>query len=299
VLDEGRSLGRFITQYRLKYFNPSYDGFSWVLREGADKEIYQRIKPLALRMAAEDYIEMPEVVENNIYIDLPEDIQTIYDQLHRELITQIDERMVVASNAAAASTKCRQIANGGVYLDPEIQELLKLRQSKREWIDLHWEKIDALEELINELQGSPLLVAYDFKHDLDRLQKRFGKDIPYIGGGVSVKRSHELVDLWNEGKIPVLLGHPQAVAHGLNLQSVGYHVCWHSLTWDYELYDQLIRRVRRQGNKAKQVFVHHIIARGTIDDLAILPALQSKARGQQSLFDALRKMPRGKNDTKV
>jgi SNF2 family DNA or RNA helicase len=292
ILDEGRSLGRFITQYRMKYFNPSYDGFSWDLREGADQEIYKRIKPLALRMAAEDYLEMPELVENNIYVDLPEGVEEIYDKLHRELITKIKDRTIVAANAAAASTKCRQIANGGIYLDPEVKELLKMRTSKREWLDLHWEKIDALEELISELQGSPLLVAYDFAHDLSRLRERFGKNIPYIGGGVSVKRSNELVDLWNAGKLPVLFGHPQAVAHGLNLQSVGYHVCWHSLTWDYELYDQFIRRVRRQGNKSKQVFVHHIIARGTIDDLAIMPALKSKAHGQNALFEALKSMVR-------
>jgi SNF2 family DNA or RNA helicase len=150
-----------------------------------------------------------------------------------------------------------------------------------------------LADLIDELQGSPLLVAYDFAHDLDRLQERLGKEVPYIGGGVSAKRSAELEQLWNAGKLPVLLGHPQAMAHGLNLQEMGHHVCWHSLTWDYELYDQFIRRVLRQGNKSEKVFVHHIMARGTIDEV-VLAAVKSKRRGQNALFDALKKLGKGR-----
>jgi SNF2 family DNA or RNA helicase len=289
VLDQGRSLGPYITHFRMKYFTESYDGYNWVLREGADQEIYERIKPLSLRMAAEDYLEMPELIEQNIHVTLEPGLMETYNQVHHELFAQIAKGHVIAKNAAAASMKCRQIANGGVYLDQEMCELLRMHNPQREWVNLHNEKIDALEDLIDELQGAPLLVAYDFEHDLDRLRKRFGRDIPYIGGGVSAKRSNELVNLWNRGKLPVLFGHPQAVAHGLNLQEVGCHVCWHSLTWNYELYDQLIRRVHRQGNKAKRVFVYHLIAEDTIDE-AILEALKSKRRGQNALFDALKKM---------
>lgn len=287
ILDEGRSLGRFISHYRLKYFVPSWDGFSWTLRDGADKEIYARLKPLALRMAAEDYLDMPELIENNIIVELPKTAREVYDRLEEDLITKIDDRVVVAANAAAMSTKCRQVANGGVYLDPEVQALVQLPKSQREWVDLHTEKVDALADLIEELQGSPLLVAYDFGHDLTRLQERLGKEIPYIGGGVTAKRSTELEKLWNAGKLPVLLGHPQAMAHGLNLQEAGHHVAWHSLTWNYELYDQLIRRVLRQGSKAKKVFVHHIIAKDTIDE-SVLAAVRSKRKGQNALFEALR-----------
>lgn len=289
ILDQGRTLGPYITHYRMKYFNPSHDGFSWVLREGAEDEIYERLSPLALRMAANDYLDMPALIENNIRVDLPDNVRRIYDQLEEDLITKLDEKVVVASTAAAASMKCRQVANGGIYLDPEVQALVKLPKSKREWANLHTEKIDALADLIDELQGSPLLVAYDFAHDLDRLQERLGKEVPYIGGGVSAKRSAELEKAWNAGQLPVLLGHPQAMGHGLNLQEVGNHVCWHSMTWDYELYDQFIRRVLRQGNKSKKVFVHHIMAKGTIDEV-ILMALKSKHRGQQALFDALKKL---------
>lgn len=289
VLDQGRTLGPYISHYRMKYFVPSHDGFNWTIRDGAEDEIYERLAPLALRMAADDYLDMPALIENNIRVDLPSDVMQVYDRLENDLIAKLDNKLVVASNAAAASMKCRQVANGGIYLDPEVEALVKLPKSKREWANLHTEKVDALAELIEELQGSPLLVAYDFEHDLDRLRERLGKDIPYIGGGVTAKRSAELEKAWNAGQLPVLFGHPQAMAHGLNLQEMGHHVCWHSLTWDYELYDQFIRRVLRQGNKSKKVFVHHIIARGTVDEV-VLAAVKSKRRGQNALFDALKKL---------
>jgi SNF2 family DNA or RNA helicase len=293
ILDQGRTLGQYITHYRMKYFVPSHDGFSWNIREGAEQEIYERLSPLALRMAADDYLDMPTLIENNIRVDLPEKVMEIYDRLENDLIAKLDAKVVVASNAAAASMKCRQVANGGIYLDPEVEALVKLPKSKREWVNLHTEKVDALADLIEELQGSPILVAYDFEHDLDRLRERLGQDVPYIGGGVSAKRSAELEKAWNAGRLPVLLGHPQAMAHGLNLQEVGHHVCWHSLTWDYELYDQFIRRVLRQGNKSKKVFVHHIIARNTIDH-AILAAVKSKRNGQNALFAALKSLKRSR-----
>lgn len=290
VLDQGRSLGPYVTHYRMKYFVQGYDGFTWELREGAEEEIYQRIAPLTLRMAAEDYVEMPQLIENNVYVDLPEPAARVYRELEDDLITKLDKRIVVASNAAVASMKCRQVANGGVYLDPETRALIKPQRAKREWVNLHYEKVDALLELVEELQGSPLLVAYDFEHDLDRLRERLG-DVPYIGGGVSAKRGAEIERLWNAGKIPVLLGHPQSIAHGLNLQSAGYHVCWHSLTWDFELYDQLIRRVWRQGNKSRRVFVHHILARGTIDE-TVLEAVKGKRHDQNAVYDALQRLAR-------
>jgi SNF2 family DNA or RNA helicase len=185
--------------------------------------------------------------------------------------------------------KCRQVANGGIYLDQEVQALVKLPSTQKKWVDLHEAKLDALEELVEELQGSPLLVAYDFQHDLERIKKRFGKEVPYIGGGVSVKRSSELEAAWNRGELPILFGHPQSMGHGLNLQECGHHIAWHSLTWDFELYDQFNRRVRRQGNKSKRVFVHHIIAEGTIDEV-ILVALKMKRKGQNALFSALKKI---------
>lgn len=288
MLDEGRTFGPYISHYRNKYYVPGYDGYTWNLREGADDEIYARIRPLMLRLDAEDYLELPELVYNDIWVDLPPDVRSIYDEMEKDLLTKINDRAVVAVNSGVASGKCRQIANGGVYLEPAIAKLVRARKQDREWVNLHTEKIDALADLIEELEGNPLLVAYDFEHDLDRLRGLLGKDVPYVGAGLPPKRGLELERLWNQGKLPVLLAHPQSMAHGLNMQECGYHICWHSLTYDYELYDQLIWRIRRQGSQAKRVFVHHLLARDTVD-IDILAALQSKKKGQNALFAALKK----------
>jgi YD repeat-containing protein len=287
MLDQGRTLGPYISHYRAKYFVPAYDGFNWTLREGADEEIYERVRPLALRMAAEDYIDMPKLIENNIKVQLPTDVMKVYLELENDLFSKIEKNTVRAATSAAASMKCRQVANGGIYLDQEVRALVKLPKSEREWLDLHYLKTDAVEELVEELQGSPLLVAYDFNHDLARLQERFGKDVPNIGSGVSPKKSKVIEDAWNRGELPLLLAHPQSAGHGLNLQESGFHVAWHSMTYDWDLYDQLIRRLRRSGQKSKRIYVHNIMASGTVDE-DILMSLKSKDRGQQAFFNALK-----------
>jgi len=288
VIDEGRSLGRYVTGYRMRYFTPSWDGHSWDLQQGAEKEIYKRIKPIALTMAAEDYIKMPRLIENEIRVELPPEARRVYDQLEDHLFAQIRDKVVVASNAAVSSMKCRQVANGGVYVDDHVAKLIKVKRGRtREHVDLHDQKVEAVADLVDELQGEPLLVAYDFEHDLSRLRARLGQKVPHIGGGTTAKEANRLESMWNEGKLPVLLGHPQSLAHGLNLQGAGRHVCFHSLTWNFELYDQFIRRVWRQGQKASRVFVHLIVAEDTVDE-TVMKALRAKAKGQKALFDALR-----------
>jgi SNF2 family DNA or RNA helicase len=289
ILDEGRALGPYVTHYKTKYFNPiDKQGFVWVPREGAAEEIYERLSPLALRMAAEDYLDMPQLIENNIKLDLPESARAVYDRLEEDLIAKIDDKVIVAANAAVASGKCRQVANGGLYLDPEVTAMgFKVLKGKREWVDLHEAKVDALEDLIEELQGNPLLVAYDFGHDLARLRARFPKAA--FACDYSMKDFSKLEDSWNRGEVPLLFGHPQSMGHGLNLQGAGNHVAWHSMTWDFELYDQFIRRVRRQGNKSKKVFVHHFMMRDTIDEVMYY-SLKSKNKGQQALFSGLQEL---------
>ena len=293
ILDMGRTFGPYITKFRSQYFVPSFSGFGWTVRRGAEDEIYKRLNPLVLRLDANDYIDMPERINNKLMFDLPPDIRKIYDALEKDMLAKLGESdVVVAQHAGSAMMKCRQVANGGLYLDPELEELLEFgRSKKRDWACLHEIKLDLLEDLVDELQGSPLLVAYDFQHDLARLQKRFGKDVPYIGGGVSAKRAVELEKAWNLGQIPLLLGHPQSIGHGLNLQQKGNHVCWHSMTYDFELYDQFIRRVWRQGNTRHQVFVHHILAKDTVDEVMYY-ALNGKDRTQRALLDALKGMRR-------
>lgn len=284
IIDQGNALGAFITHFRFKYFE-QVDQYVWVPKSGADKEIYNAIAPLALRQAAEDHLDLPELVENPIRLDLPDKAFKIYKALEAELFIKLKGGIVSPSNAGVATNKCRQVASGGVFYDPTLTGLVATKV--RDWEQLHDVKTEAVMELVEQLNGNPLLIAYEFEHDLIRLQKALGKDVPYIGGGVSTKRSSELEVAWNRGELPVLLGQPQSMAHGLNLQEVGHHVCWYTLTWDYERYDQLIRRVWRQGQKAKRVFVHQLIARHTIDEL-VLRALNRKKGGQQALFEALR-----------
>lgn len=291
VVDGGKALGQFVTHYRNKYFVQSWNGYDWELQKGADELIYERLRPVALTMKAADYIKMPELIENRITVTLPPEARRIYDDLEDTLIAEIKEGTVTAANAAVASLKCLQVANGGIYVDESLETLLQAK--KRTTVHLHEEKAEAVADLIDELQGEPLFVAYQFEHDLERLKKRLGKNTPHIGGGVTTKEATRLESMWNAGKLPVLLGHPQSVAHGLNLQSAGKHVCWHSLTWDFELYDQFIRRVWRQGQKSKRVFVHHIVAERTVDEL-VLRALKAKSKGQRALFDALKDKARSR-----
>lgn len=294
MLDEGNALGRYITHYRAQFFyNPPGSPYEWRLMPGAEERIYERLAPLALRMAAEDYLELPELTQNIIHVDLPDDVMAAYGALEAALFTELNGNVVTAANTAVASGKCRQLASGGLYLDP-ADELAPVFKRTKDWAHAHNAKTDALEELVAELQGEPLLVAYDFKHDLERLRARFGRDVPVLGKG-SAKQDAVIEAAWNAGKLPLLLGHPQSIGHGLNLQGACKHVCWHTLTWDYELYDQFIRRVYRQGNKAGRVIVHHIIARDTIDE-AVLAALRGKAKGQRALFDALKALQKSRKN---
>lgn len=289
ILDQGRALGRYITHYRRTYFNLGYDGFTWKPKPGAMEKINERVAPMFLRMSAEDYLDMPELVENNIYVELPLTARKAYLEMEKDLLTAIDKKVVTASNAAVASGKCRQIASGGIYYGDGMMDVA-LGKAKREWAQLHTAKLDALEELLEELQGAPLLLGYEFQHDLERLQQRFGKDLPFIGGGTSMKKMLKIEEQWNNGEIKLLPAQPQAMAHGLNMQGMSQHVGWFSLTWNYELYDQLIRRVLRQGNQYGTVFVHHILAQDTIDDLVMLPSIQAKKHGQEQFFDLLKQL---------
>ena len=286
VLDQGRSLGPYITHFRSKYFVPTgFQGYEWKLRPGADKEIYERIAPLCTVLQADDAnLNLPTLVNNVIRVDLPPDAMKVYKQMEAVLIAQIKEGTVVAANAAAASSKCRQIANGGVYYEGEERE--------RKISQIHDEKTAALGDLVEELQGNPLLIAYEFLHDLGRIRTALGDSIPFIGGGVPAKRGSEIIAQWNRGEIPVLLAHPATLAHGVNLQQVGHHICWYSLPWDLEWYLQFNARIWRQGNKAKRVFVHHIVARGTIDEV-VLKVLEQKEKTQTALFDALKLLGQG------
>lgn len=276
-MDLGKTFGPYITHFRTKFFHQSgYGGYDWTLNKGAAEEIYAHLAPRVLRMAAEDYLELPELIEETIEVDLPSKAKAMYDQLEDTLRLDFKEGRVLAANAAVASMKCRQIANGGIYIDG----------AEKLWEDLHTAKIDAVVDLVEELEGQPCLIAYEFKHDLARLKKAFGKNTPHIGGGVSGKESQKIIEDWNAGKIPVLLGHPLSMSHGLNMQEAGRAIIFHSMIWSLEDTEQFIRRVWRQGQKGR-VFVYRIVAKNTIDE-AVVKALERKSKTQGALFSALK-----------
>lgn len=275
ILDGGNALGRFITQYRLAYFaQTGYMGYEWVPQPGADERIYKQISPLVLRMAGEDYLELPPLIDRTVEVELPKAAMATYTQMETMMIAAMESGdPVLAANAAAATNKCRQIANGGIYHD-----------GGERWTNLHEAKADAVEELVEELSGKPALVAYEYQHDLERLLKRF-PGAPHIGGGVPAKRFKEIELAWNRGDIPVLLAQPQSVAHGLNLQGTGAAIIWHSIPWDLEIYEQFVRRVWRQGQK-ERVFNYHVVAKDTVDE-AVMKVLRSKDKTQRALLAAL------------
>jgi SNF2 family DNA or RNA helicase len=190
---------------------------------------------------------------------------------------------VTAANAAAKGMKLRQIASGGVYGAAMHDDNISAQQVAH---SMHDAKLDALADLIDEQEGQPLLVAVAFTHEVDAIRRKLERPIPYLGGGVSASESAKLVAQWNAGQIPVLLAHPTSVAHGLNLQAGGNAVCWFSLTWNLEEFDQFNARVWRQG-QTKPVTFHYIVAVDTIDR-DVLDALRHKARGQNALMNALK-----------
>jgi SNF2 family DNA or RNA helicase len=280
ILDLGRSLGRYITHFRNNFFQRSgYSMYEWSPRPEAFQEVVDKISPLILQLSAEDYLSMPELVYRNIPVTLPEETFQKYRDVEELFITAMEGGNIVAANAAVAGIKCRQIANGAVYKDASFED------QRREYVIFHDEKLDALESFLSELGGKPCLILYEFDHDRSRIIERLG-EIPVLGGNLSAKKLDSVIDRFNAGDLPVLMGHPASMGHGLNLQGACHHIVWFGITWNLEYYDQAIARVYRQGQKSEHVFVYHIVASGTLDE-KVLRVLTSKDRTQQSLLKSL------------
>lgn len=288
ALDEGRTLGPYFSHYRAKYFVPADEsGFNWSLAAGCDELIYERLQPLALRMEAEDYIKMPAQLDHKISVEIPKKAREHYQDMEDDLMTAINGGLVTAANAGAAMSKCRQIASGALYDNPVDPLTGVPRAGPKKWVSIHDEKLEMLEDLIDELNGQQLLVAYEFKHDLEKLLKKF-PDTPYIGGGTSGAEGARLEAEWNKGEIPLMFLHPQSVGHGLNMQeSSAQHIAWFTLTYDYELYDQLNRRLRRNGNESDHVHVYHFIVKDSVEE-KVYYTLRRKFKTQKALLDALK-----------
>lgn len=288
ILDEGATLGVNYYDYRRKYFQSNdWNKHEWELKVGSKEKIEKLIAPLVLDMKAKD---MPEIVINDIDVYLPDAKQKIYNKFENEMWLELQGVKITAEAAAQKAIKCHQLANGSVYEDIPLElddEERKQFKKTRKTLHFHDLKIKALKELVGELNGKPLLVAYHFKHDLAAILEAFG-DVPYIGSGVSPKRVNEIEDDWNNGKIPLLLGHPASMGHGLNLQQVSNDVCFYSITANLELYEQFYRRVYRQGMIGNCFRLHRIVCRKTVDEIW-LSRLGCRDEQQTSLREAIRR----------
>ena len=275
ILDMGKRLGKFITHYRNNYFQPDKRNgqviFSYKPLPGAEDAIHRQIADITISMRANDFLKMPECVMNEVKVALSEKERTVYDTFKADLVVSLKGEEIDASNAASLSGKLCQMANGAVY-----------GEDKR-YFNIHDRKLDALEDLIEAANGKPVLIAYWFKHDLERITERLHKrHIPF-----SLMDSSDSIVRWNRGEIPVALIHPASAGHGLNLQSGGSTLIWFGLTWSLELYQQTNARLWRQGQQAETVVIHHIITQGTIDE-RIMSALQKKEKTQTALIDAVK-----------
>ncbi|MDE8291196.1 DEAD/DEAH box helicase [Erysipelothrix rhusiopathiae] len=269
ILDLGQRLGRYISHYRNTYFKPDKRNaqiiFSYKPLQGAEEEIYKQISDITISMKSTDYLKMPEYVSNEVFVTLSDKEWKVYSDFKEDMVANLGEEEIDAVNAAVLSGKLLQMANGAVY------------DSENKAHVIHEKKLDALEDLIEGANGKPVLVAYWYKHDLERIKDRFP---------VRQIQSSKDIEDWNDGKIPVAVIHPASAGHGLNLQSGGSTLIWFGLTWSLELYQQTNARLYRQG-QTDTVIVHHIITKNTIDEDVLL-ALTKKEKTQDALIDAVK-----------
>lgn len=270
LMDMGHRLGRFIGGFRERFFTPDKRNrdiiYSYKPREGAEEAIYGLISDICISMKAVDYLDMPELIMNRVEVSMDSQERKIYEDFQRDMVVSLQGEELDAVNAAALSGKLLQMANGAVYGE------------NRKVFHIHDRKLDALEDLMEAANGKPLLVAYWYEHDLQRIKARF-KNARCID-------TTQDIDDWNAGKIPLALIHPASAGHGLNLQEGGCTIVWFGLTWSLELYQQLNARLWRQGQK-HTVVIHHIVTKDTHDE-DVLRALDNKDTRQSALIDAVR-----------
>ena len=276
LLDGGERLGKTITGYKERFFNPGqhngYVVYEWKLKENAEDSINKKISDICISMKADDYLELPERIDNIINIKLPDKVLDKYKEFSKYLVMELDnEEEITAVSAAVLTNKLLQFANGAIYNDD------------KKIIELHDEKIDKLLEIIDTSNGKPVLVFYNFKHDKERiikaLAKRGIKDYQGLDTSEDIKN-------WNEGKIQVALLHPASAGHGLNLQYGGNIIIWFGLNWSLELYQQANARLYRQGQK-ESVIIHHLVAKNTVDE-DVMQALENKDVNQEKLLEAVK-----------
>ena len=275
LLDMGQRLGRYITRYRLSYFQPDKTNgaivYSYKPLPFAEEEIYKKISDITISMKSGDFLEMPEKIMAEYEVEMDEKEKREYNRLKENLVLSVGGQEITAANAASLCGKLSQMANGAVYTDD------------RKVQTFHDRKLDALEDMIEAANGKSVMIAYWFQHDLDRIKERLRE----IGVVYEKIDSEDSIKRWNAGELPVALIHPASAGHGLNLQSGGSTIIWFGLTWSLELYQQTNGRLWRQGQKDRTVVIQHIITKGTIDE-RILSVLKHKDFTQEEMIAAVK-----------
>ena len=274
LLDEGQRLGKKITHFRERYFEPDQRDrntvFSYAPKAGSDEAIQQLLGDICVSMKAEDYLELPDCISVTVPVVLDSKAKAAYDKLEKEMLLEVDETTIDAGSAAVLTNKLLQLCNGAVY-GPE-----------REVIEIHKCKIEAFVEIVEGLNGKPALVFYNFQHDKARIQAALKSS----GLRIRELKTPQDEDDWNSRKIDILLAHPASAAYGLNLQQGGNHVIWFGLNWSLELYQQANKRLHRQG-QAEKVIIHHLAVEGGVDE-DVIAALEDKSGTQDRLMNALK-----------
>ncbi len=278
LMDRGTRLGKTITAYRNMYFRPGQTNgnvvYNYNLIDGSEQAIHEKISDICISMKSEDYLQMPIRTDNFIKLKLPDNIKKQYDEFEKEKVIELfsqslnDDVEVSVLNAAALSNKLLQFANGAIY------------DENRNVYAIHDVKLEALKELIEDANGKPILIAWSYQHDRDRIMSYLKSFKPR-----ELKKPQDIID-WNQGKIQVMLAHPASAGHGLNLQAGGSIIIWFGLTWSLELYQQFNARLYRQGQK-EHVIIHHLIMQGTHDE-DVLKALKQKDKKQNSLMNSIK-----------
>lgn len=278
IIDGGQRLGRYITHYRNKWFyQTGYGGYTWLPVEGAMDEIEERIADVSSFLKADDHLDMPKLVVNDVMLSLDPESDRLYGKLEEEFLAEVGGETILARNGGALTSKLRQLTSGCIYVGEDSARSQKIHETK----------LDALDSILEERQGQPTLVGFEFQHSVPEFEARFGKRYRcgYAHGKVSASKVRRTIDAWNYGEVEVLFAHPGSIGHGVNLQGVSNCVVWYGLPYDFEHYDQFVRRIYRQGQKHR-VFVHRLLMRDTVDE-DVRANLGRKDRDQGKLIGAI------------
>lgn len=273
LLDGGERLGRTYTAFRDRWFTTDFMGWAYLPRAGADEFIYNELADITLSMRSADHLDLPPLIVNDIWVDMPAGCQADYRELEDEMFLQLEHDTVEAANGGVLTNKCRQFANGALYVN-----------GSTDWRELHDAKFEALDDVIEENSGKPLLVAYQFKSDLARLRKRLPRATVYN----EAKDPIELESRWNRGEVPLMLIHPGSAGHGLNLQGGTDTLVLFGLGWSFDQYDQVIARIAGGLRRERPTFVHRLLTSGTVDR-SVVEAIEGRRAVQDVLKDEVKR----------